>query len=74
MKSIFLLSGGSLVGQNILAALQERRGSLQLIALNSIAEEPSLFDYDKVYLVPSLVDDPVGFNKVFYEYYFIFLY
>lgn len=60
-KKIFFLSGGSLVGQNLLASLQDRRDSLTLIALNSIPSEPSLFMYDKVYLVPSLVKKRDGF-------------
>jgi len=66
LKIVFL-SGGSLVGQNVLMALEGRRSDCKLIALNSIATEPALYYYDKAYLVPSLVKDPEEFRKKFNE-------
>ena len=49
--AILLLSGGSLVGQNVIQALRSRRHQLRLLATNSIATEPSLQDFDEVKLV-----------------------
>ena len=43
---LLLLSGASLVGQNVVAALQGRRAGVWLAALNSVAAEPSLYDFD----------------------------
>jgi len=65
MTTILLLSGGSLVGQNILAALYGRRQNVKLIATNSKSDEPSLFLYDKVYLCPTLTTHPSEFEDVF---------
>lgn len=50
--AILLLSGGSLVGQNVVQALGQRRKYLQLLATNSVADEPSLQDFDEVRLAP----------------------
>lgn len=59
------MSGGSLVGQNILAALESRRADLDLHALNSVADEPALFDFDTVWLAPALRDEPITFAQRF---------
>lgn len=71
-KKLLFLSGGSLVGQNVLASLQGRRENLYLIVLNSIAEEPAIFDYDEALLAPSLVEDfdnfVLFFNQVLDKY------
>ncbi|MEM8955399.1 MAG: hypothetical protein AAGD22_14690 [Verrucomicrobiota bacterium] len=50
---ILLMSGGSAVGLNLIAALENRRDQIYLIATNSIADAPGLFDCDEVFLVPS---------------------
>ena len=55
---ILLLSGGCLVGQNVLACLAERRASLHLAATNSTAAEAALYDFDAVYLTPEVRRDP----------------
>jgi carbamoyl-phosphate synthase large subunit len=47
------MSGASLVGQNVVACLATRRDLFRLVATNSEANEPTLFDYDAVYLTPS---------------------
>lgn len=65
MHKILFLSGGSLVGQNVLSALASRRDSLYLIATNSQADEPALYDYDEVYLVPPINEDPELFHSRF---------
>jgi hypothetical protein len=62
---LLLLSGASLVGQNILAALSERRDQLVLFAANSKADEPALFDFDAAYLTPSVASDPDAFDQRF---------
>ncbi len=54
-----------MVGRNILDSLHHRRSSLELIAMNSVAKEPSIFEYDKVYLSPSLVENPSEFREFF---------
>lgn len=64
---LLFLSGGSLVGRNLLDVLSERREDLELITFNSIANVPSLFEYDKVLISPSLVEDADGFRKFFLE-------
>ncbi len=62
---ILLLSGGSLVGRNILDSIVNSRKSLYLIALNSVSREPSIYEYDKVYLSPSLIDQQPEFQLLF---------
>lgn len=49
---IFILSAGSLVGQNILECLASRRNRFELVAVNSHAKESSLYEFDRVYLSP----------------------
>lgn len=58
---LLMLSGASLVGQNILNTLVDRRGSFHLTALNSVATEPALMDFDQVYLSGNLKEDPDRF-------------
>lgn len=55
MLKILLTSVGSLIGQNILDALETRRSRLKLIGLNTLAENPQLFRCDKAYLSPPTV-------------------
>lgn len=62
---LLLLSGGSLVGRNILDSLNQRRSFFELVAMNSVAREPSLFEFDKVFLSPSLVEKPEEFLELF---------
>lgn len=64
---LLLLSGGSLVGQNVLAALADTRDALHLCAINSVAAEPALFDFDEVYLCGNLRDDREAFAQRFAE-------
>jgi carbamoylphosphate synthase large subunit len=61
--TLALLSGGSAVGQNILSALAHWRDRLRLVATSSIAEEPALFEFDSVRLVPGTVADAAGFDR-----------
>lgn len=51
MIKILITSVGSLVGQNILDALENRRKHLTIIGLNSIAESQRMYRCDKAYLV-----------------------
>lgn len=64
---VLLLSGGSLIGQNVLDALADRRDSIELIGTNSASTAVWLFDFDAVYLTPETARDPVGFAQVFSE-------
>ncbi len=50
--TLLFLSGGSIVGQNILYCLQGRRKNLRLVTTNSVAEEPVIYEYDRIYLTP----------------------
>jgi carbamoyl-phosphate synthase large subunit len=64
---LLLLSVGSQVGQSVLRTLSARRDSLDLMATSSTAQEPSLFDFDAVYLVPRTAADPEGFERQLLE-------
>jgi len=63
MKRLLFLSGGSQVAQFVLAALRERRGPLQLLATSSISDDPGLWHYDKVFLVPPTAEQPAEFKE-----------
>lgn len=65
IRRVLLLSGASLVGQNLLGALDGRRAGLRLLATNSLADEPALFDFDAVWLTPGLRADPAAFPRRF---------
>lgn len=67
MIRILLLSGGNMVGQNILATLAGRRGGVELIATNSVASDVALFDFDRVYLTPETARMPEAFERRFSE-------
>ncbi len=56
MLRVLILSGGSLVGANILQALASYRQELILIATNSEADIAHLYHFDQVYLVPATKD------------------
>lgn len=60
--NILLLSGASLVGQNILQVLHGRRHGLRLLATNSLANAPALADFDSVFLAPQTQSDPAAFD------------
>ena len=64
---LLMLSGGSLVGQNVLSALAMRRDGCQLSVMNSKDDEPAIFDYDTVFFAPSLVTARKDFEKRFEE-------
>ena len=64
---ILLMSGGCLVGQNVYACLVPHRDSLRLVASNSEAREPTLFDFDAVYLTPQTGDSNDAFLRRFEE-------
>ena len=49
---MLLVGGGSLVGQNIMQAIGERRELFFIEVTNSDADEPSLADSDRVNIVP----------------------
>lgn len=67
LPRVLLLSGASLVGQNVLACLSSRRQSLRLAATNSTADEPVLFDFDAVYLTPEVRREPEAYARRFGE-------
>jgi carbamoyl-phosphate synthase large subunit len=60
--NILLLSGASLVGQNIVQVLNGRRNGLCLLATNSLANAPALADFDSVFLAPQTQSDPAIFD------------
>ncbi len=61
-KTILLLSGGSQVAQFMLQVLAGRRADLRVIATNSIADDPGLWQFDRVYLVPTTFADRAGYE------------
>ena len=50
--SLILLSGASLVGQNVLEALGAERQRFRLVATTSVADAATLEDFDEVHLAP----------------------
>lgn len=64
---ILLLSGASLVGQNVLACLGGHRHDLELVAANSAPDDPCLFDFDAVYLTPENRRQPDAYSARFRE-------
>ncbi|TAN47418.1 MAG: aldehyde dehydrogenase family protein [Methylococcaceae bacterium] len=64
---ILLVSGGSLVGQNILHILADRRAEVELAATNSAADAISLRDFDTVYLTPETLRERAAFENRFVE-------
>jgi len=57
---ILLLSGASLVGQNVLACLTRWRDRIVVAATSSVADEPLLFDFYAVYLAPEVRSEPLA--------------
>ena len=64
MLRLLVLSAATHVGQNVLATLAPRRAGHALIATSSVANEPALFDYDAVHLVPPTAADPAAFEAI----------
>lgn len=64
---LLLLSGANLVGQNILAALSGIRSRVHLTAINSVAAEPTLFNFDEVFLSRGLSEEPDLFEHLFQD-------
>ncbi len=62
---ILLLSAGSLLAQNILDNLENRRDKVRITGLNSSSANPRIYRCDKVYLSP-LIDSP-NFKTFLYE-------
>jgi carbamoyl-phosphate synthase large subunit len=60
--TLLLLSGGSQVAQYVLTALDGRRDLLRLVATSSIADDPGLWRFDKVYLAPVTAKEPAAFR------------
>ena len=59
--TLLLLSGGGHTGSNIMASLAQRRDGLRLIATSDVADEPALFGFDAVYLMPRIAADASAF-------------
>ncbi|NWG73400.1 MAG: hypothetical protein HXY24_02120 [Rubrivivax sp.] len=57
---ILLLSGASLVGQNVLACLAPWRDRFVVAATSSVADDPFLFEFDRVYHVPQVRREPLA--------------
>lgn len=64
---ILLLSGTSLVGQNVLACLAGCRPRLTIAATTSAPDEPIAFAFDEVYLTPEVRRQPEAFATRFDE-------
>ncbi|MGE3723986.1 MAG: hypothetical protein AB7I41_00435 [Candidatus Sericytochromatia bacterium] len=54
--TLLLTSVGSLLGQNMLDTLADRRQAVRVVGLNSLAQNPRNFRCDQVYLVPPTQD------------------
>jgi carbamoyl-phosphate synthase large subunit len=55
---LLVLSAGTRVGQHVLSTLASRRTELFIGATSSVSHEPSLFDFDAVWLVPQTAREP----------------
>ena len=62
--TLLLLSGGSLVGENVVDALGDRRVALRLVATNTQPWAPSLDRVDRVCLAPPTAADPQSFKTL----------
>jgi len=60
MVTILQLSVGSLLGQNVLDALDGRRDRVRVVGLNTIAASPSVFRCDRVHRSPPAADEAFG--------------
>jgi carbamoyl-phosphate synthase large subunit len=60
---LLVLSAGTQVGQNVLATLAGRRANVTISATSSVANEPALFDFDAVFMVPPTLADPAEFEQ-----------
>jgi carbamoylphosphate synthase large subunit len=63
--TLLLMSGGSLVGENVIDALGERRNELRLVATNTEAWAPSLSRVDRVLLAPPTAREPGALLDLF---------
>ena len=61
--TLVMLSGGGHTGHNVVGALSGRHQGLRLVACSDIADEPTLFAYDIVHIVPTLSRDPANFES-----------
>lgn len=61
--TLLFLSGGSQVAQFILTCLRGRRDALRLIATSSVADDPGLWGYDAVFLVPPTVAQAAPYRQ-----------
>jgi hypothetical protein len=59
---LLILSAGSLLGQNILDALEPRRGRLEVLGADARADSGRLFRCDRVYLTP-LIEEEEAFEQ-----------
>ncbi len=66
-STLLFTSGASLVGQNVLSALAARRHELHLVALNSEARDPALYEYDEAWLAPRGSTEPERFRERFLQ-------
>lgn len=53
-----------MVGHNILDCLAQRREQFEIIATNSEAEAPGIFQFDRLYLSPTTCGNPAGFEAL----------
>ncbi|MET0103560.1 MAG: hypothetical protein ABW072_00260 [Sedimenticola sp.] len=58
MNKILITSAGSLVGQNILDALGDRKERLEIVGTNSDAVAPNIYRCNKIHLVSHASDRP----------------
>jgi carbamoyl-phosphate synthase large subunit len=64
MLKIAVTSVGSLVGQNILDALEGRRDGVELVGINSTAEAAGNFRCDRAYLAPPAAQAPAYLDRL----------
>ena len=62
---ILIISVGSLLGQNILDALEGRRDKVEIIGINTIAENPRVFRCDRLY--KAVNSNSLEFESIFLD-------
>ncbi len=63
MLKVLIISVGSLVGYNVLDALERRRENIEIVATNSIPGDSNIYRCDKAYLVPPTKSQSAEFTN-----------
>ena len=68
MTKILIISVGSLVGQNILETLNNKRKEIKVVGTDASSEAANLYRCDSAYLTPMTDEDPKKFYQRYLKY------